>query len=211
MNLGVRRKKALGRPYFTGHYLRQQLAKSSSTRPWHVIALVREPIARNLSAFFHAIDAFYPGFDTPHGESKSAVYGELAQAFLTKYPHDMPSTWFDAEMGSVFGIDVFSTEFPKTKGYAIYEGEKARLLLMRLEDMDGCAREAFRDFLAIEQFAVVRANVASTREYGAIYQEFLGSLVLPDAFVDRMYASKYARHFYSEEEIEGFRARWSAR
>jgi len=209
MRLARRGSRPAGKHYFTSRYLRKQLAKQSNSMRWNVVTSVREPIARNVSAFFHALDAWYPEFDhQPRGNDKSTLFAELTTIFLEEFPHKLPLTWFDSEMKSTFGIDVFSSEFPKQEGYGIYEGERVNLLVIRLEDIAKCGQQAFSKFLGIEQFALVSTNVGSEKAYGTAYNEFLRSIVLPDSYIDRMYASKYARHFYNEEEIRTFKAKW---
>ena len=89
---------------------------------------------------------------------------ELIELFLEKYPHKVPLTWFDSEMKSVFGIDVFSSDFPKSRGYKIYKEEHADLLLMRSEDINKCVSEAFKEFLDINNFTLVNANTSSEKD-----------------------------------------------
>lgn len=133
---------------------------------------------------------------------------DLAQRFFEKYPHDVPSTWFDAELKGVFGVDVLASEFPKSRGYKVYRGDLTEVLLCKLEKLDDCAQEAFREFLGIDGFTLQRANVASDKWYGSIYREFKDRLVLPAAYADRMFNSRVTRHFYGDEEIESFKAKW---
>jgi hypothetical protein len=128
--------------------------------------------------------------------------------FLEKFDHDTPLVFFDREFKGVLGIDVFSSDFPKPKGYKIYEQELADVLLIRLENLDQCASKAFQEFLNVDGFTVIRKNIASEKAYYPIYRKFLESVLLPDSYIDEMYASKYARHFYSEQEIDAFRAKW---
>jgi len=191
------------------HLLRNQIDRGFSGKKWRIVSSVREPIARNISAFFQNIDKWYPNFND-HCEIGSVGVEELIKLFLEKYPHDTPLTWFDSEMKSVFGIDVFAYDFPKSEGYKIYRVEHADLLLMRLEDMNERIGEAFKEFLDIDRFALLDANVSSEKEYRSVYQEFVDSVILPDTYVERMYNSKYARHFYSDEELNRFKRKWTA-
>ena len=127
---------------------------------------------------------------------------------LAKVNHDSPLTFFDRELKIVFDIDVFASNFPKSKGYKIYEGEKADLLLIRLEDLNRCARDAFEDFLNIDKFTLESVNIGSQKKYALIYQKLKESIRLPDAYIDRMYQSKYMHHFYTTQEIQKFETKW---
>jgi hypothetical protein len=198
-------------------YLRKQVDKGLKGRRWRVVTLTRDPIARNISAFFQTLQVQL--LDSGRRCKIKSWYGFeitidiediecLVDLFLEKWDHDTPLVYFDRELKGVLGIDVFSREFSTSKGYQIYREEPADVLLIRLENLSQCAQDAFGEFLNIDGFTLVRANVSSDKAYHAIYQKFLDSVVLPDSYVDRMYTSKYAQHFYSEEEIDLFRARW---
>jgi hypothetical protein len=113
-------------------------------------------------------------------------------------------------MKSVFDIDVFNCDFPKSKGYKVYRANHADLLLMRLEDMNARISEAFKAFLDIDSFTLLDSNVSSQKDYRRVYQEFINSIILPDAYIEKMYNSKYARHFYSNEELNEFKKKWGA-
>jgi hypothetical protein len=191
--------------------LRNQIDKNFGGTKWRIVSSVREPIARNISAFFENIEKWYPNFNNHcKTESVDVDIEGLIRLFLEKYSHNVPLKWFDSEMKSVFGIDVFNCDFPKSKGYKIYRADHADLLLMRLEDMNERISEAFKAFLDIDRFTLLNANVSSQKVYRRVYQEFVNSIILPDAYVEKMYSSKYARHFYSHEELNEFKKKWSA-
>jgi hypothetical protein len=168
---------------------------------------VRDPVARNISAFFESIAEFIPDF-RPESPSGVPRVEELIATFLDRYDHDTPLLWFDHQMKPVFGIDVFARAFPKERGYGVYEGPNASLLVIKLEKVKECVEGAMRDFLGLEEFVLRSANVADHKGYGAVYRMFLDAIELPSAYLDRMYESQLARHFYTEEEIGAFRRRW---
>ena len=60
----------------------------------------------------------------------------------------------------------------------------------------------------IDNFTVLKANASSDKEYSIIHKEFINFIALPDSYIERMYKSKYSRHFYSQEEINAFKAKW---
>jgi hypothetical protein len=81
-------------------------------------------------------------------------------------------------------------------------------LLLRLENLSKCAQDAFKEFLNIEQFTLIEANISREKAYYAAYEEFLDSVVLPAWYIEETYTLKYVQHFYSEEEINAFKAKW---
>jgi hypothetical protein len=45
--------------------------------------------------------------------------------------------------------------------------------------------------------------------YGAVRASFERALDLPDEYIDRMYGSPVVRHFFTDDEIDVLRQRWS--
>jgi hypothetical protein len=201
-------------------YLRKRIDNGLDGKRWHIVTLTREPISRNISDFFENIEAkpsdaghqYYVKSDPDFYDFEIKVNVEdmsaLVQLFLERLDHDAPAKYFDQELKSVFDIDVFSGEFPTSKGYRIYKGQRADVLLIRLENLNDCAGEAFKDFLGIEDFTLISANIGNEKTSAPLYRRFKNSVVLPESYVERMYDSKYMRHFYSDEEIARFRAKW---
>ena len=135
---------------------------------------------------------------------------EITERYFAKFhEHDLPLTWFDEEIESVFGIDVYSAK-PVSSTERVYQCRKddVELLIMRMEDINSVAEDAVRRFLDVSEFRLERANVGSKKAYGRIYADFREQVNLPESYLSKMYDSKYARHFYSSEEIDSFRRRW---
>jgi hypothetical protein len=175
-----------------------------------VISLVRDPIARNISAFFEVITELIPDFPSESSTEEVDVE-QLISTFLTSYDHDTPLHWFDRQMQPVFGIDVFKHEFSNELGYQVYHSPNASLLVIKLEKVKKCVETAMKDFLHVENFVLGSANVTDNKPYGAVYKKFLDTIELPESYVDRMYDSRLVRHFYTEAEIDILRKRWIKR
>jgi lipopolysaccharide biosynthesis protein/ubiquinone/menaquinone biosynthesis C-methylase UbiE len=191
-----------------GRKLRQQI-DSNPNKYWKIISLVREPVARNVATFFQNLREFVPDW-----EARSAA-GELQPEYLQGIfigidsIHYAPERWFDAQLKPVFDIDVFASPFPTECGYKIYWSKPLTpLLVIRLEDLNRCAGEAMKEFLGLDPFEVINQNVGDEKPYGGLYKSFK-ALPLPETYITRMYTSKYARHFYSPEEIIRFSKKWS--
>jgi hypothetical protein len=200
-----------GKHYWMSKLLRDQLDKISNEDGSLIITLTREPVARNLSAFFHSIKYWCPNIETKlEGTNKLDLFEWVANTFLEKYYHDDPLIWFDNELQPVFGLDVYSEQFPHSEGYQIIHENNIKLLIIRLEDLDRCYRKAFSSFLNLdnEDINLIVSNTASQRSHDQLYEEFLDWLILPDCYLEKLYSSKYVKHFYSDEEIDVFRARW---
>ncbi|MEZ5540430.1 MAG: putative capsular polysaccharide synthesis family protein [Pseudomonadota bacterium] len=176
-----------------------------SRYPLRVITLVREPVANNVSMFFQIIDQ-YLGTDLAHADCSIDA---LIDVFIAQYTHSRPLTWLDAEVKTHFGIDVFEHPFPVEQGYTVINRDRISLLVLRVELDDRVKAQAIGDFLGLDNFELVRSNVASQKSYAAQYAQFRDRVRLPAALLEQMYESRYARHFYSAAERAAFRARWS--
>jgi hypothetical protein len=208
----------LKRPWMY-QFLREELIKRFDGQKWKILSLTRDPIARNLSAFFENLEFKKIGGKTEF-EVKSDYYNidptiiksddleKLETLFFNRFKHDSPLDFFDRELKSVFGIDVYSTDFPKKKGYKIYSGKKADALIIKLENLNQCVQPAFKEFLNLENFALINSNIGNQKDYAAVYSQFKNLIIFPNHYLNKMYQSKYTQHFYSDEEIRQFRYKW---
>jgi hypothetical protein len=189
--------------------VRDQLGKGLDSKRVKIISLTREPISRNISAFFENIETFVPGFYERGDNTEPGKLNDLIQLFLNEHAHVDPSAWFDAEIKTSFGIDIFLSEFPKMKGYKIYRGDCADLFVLRLENIEQCCcNDDFLDFCEIWRFNLINVNLADRKSYYEVYQKFIDAIEFPFSYVDKMYSSRYAQHFYSDEEINMFIKKW---
>lgn len=183
---------------------------------WTVITLVRDPVARDISAFFQNLRGVL-GFDLRKWlgrASPEAIVEEIRPTF-DRYFIDSAIdpvvnaglSWFDDELKSVLDVDVYESPFPHELGYQILQEKRARVLVLRAEDLNRVGPTALTGFLDHEVAQLVHANVAESRAYKEVSQAFK-RLEFPGHYLDRCYGSKLARHFYTPAEIEAFRAQW---
>ncbi|MDH3717650.1 MAG: putative capsular polysaccharide synthesis family protein, partial [Planctomycetota bacterium] len=131
--------------------------------------------------------------------------------FLNDYLHSRPLTWFDVELKSTLGIDVYEHSFPKEAGYLAVSRENVDLLVLKCELSDALKEQAISRFLGIDDFTITRSNVTARKATARTYEEFTKAIQLPDSYIDTMYGSKYAQHFYGEQELAQFRHRWQGK
>lgn len=186
--------------------LRREIERGTAPR-YHLISLVRAPVPRNLSTYFHNIDSYFPDF-LQRIEAQTLSFPALADYFVNDFPEQTPERWFQRQVREVFGLDVYAEPFPRTRGYQIYENDRARLLVLRLEDLNRVVGTAMREFLNIPAFTLVPANAGESKTYGGLYKEFLAALRLPDEYIARTHSTQYATHFYSAQELEASVAKW---
>jgi Putative capsular polysaccharide synthesis protein len=182
--------------------------QKKSKRTWKIITLTRDPVGRNISAFFQNIDLYFDNFIERYNGGIISNK-EISEKFFREYQHNIPLEWLDLEINDVFGIDLYKHEFPVDKGYLIQNSENGfDCMVIRMEDLNRCHKDAFRDFLGIQNFTLVKENISDTKDYSNIYKSFLNEITFPDWYLESMYSSKYAKHFYSDVEIQEFCKRW---
>ena len=215
--LGTEREGAL-RHVWQYSYLRNLISKAHNGKRWKIITLVRDPVARNLATFFENIEVVSVDADQVW-TLNSAEYGfklavkkdelsALIDLFFDKCRHDTPLVYYDREIKQVFNVDVYAGEFPKNLGYKVYHGTDADVLLIRLEDLNRCASDAFKALLEIDNLKMINTNIGEQKDYADLYKDFKSHIHLPSFYLDRLYSSKLSEHFYEDEEIARFRDRW---
>ena len=127
-----------------------------------------------------------------------------------RHPWITAALWVLIVLGAFMGAGQFKTNDSAADNTS-YESERARVLLIRLEDLNRVHSAAVKEFLGIDDLTIVKASSGDASEFPMVYEAFLRSLTLPSWYVDEIYASRYTRHFYTEEEIRGFRNRWKTR
>lgn len=187
--------------------LREEIDSSFDDIHWYVITLVRDCVARNISSFFFnqaIVNQDFLKTLQQHQDNMSLITNKF---FDTVGVKDQ-SKWFDIHIKSVFGIDVFDTPFPRKKGYSIYYNKNVSLLFFKLEKLSECANEAFKQFLGIENFQIFTKNSAKDKVYANEYKNFLNTIKIPSAELEKIYQFKMMRHFYDSNEIKMFKQRW---
>lgn len=77
-----------------------------------------------------------------------------------------------------------------------------------MKDLDRVAEEAFTNFFDISKFELTNRNVGNEKLYSNLYNSIKKNIVFPKNYLDEMYQSKYAKHFFSDEELKLIRIKW---
>lgn len=164
--------------------------------PVKVISLVRDPISRNIAAFFQNLEKE----TTTQYMGHNFEIDELRNIFLKTFDHEVPLNWFQTNMETNFGIDVYHYPFQISNGYQIIESNMVELLLMRYDLPNKIKTEVIKNFLGLDEFDIVNTNIGSEKYYASLYKKFK-MIKLPATYLDKMKKSKYFNHFYSKNEI----------
>lgn len=188
--------------------LRQEFDQAQGQH-WNVISLVRDPVARNVGSFFHNLGHYLPNWQA-RWKAGNLSMDEIVDAFLNDGEiHHTANVWFDVEFKSVLGIDVYAVPFQMRTGYQFYaEPPKVDLLLIRLEDLDRVADSVMEKFLGLRDFKLYPSNIGDEKDYAEIYRAFK-TTPLPLSYVEKIYQTRFAHHFYTDEELGAFTRKWT--
>lgn len=163
------------------------------------ISLVRDPIARNISAFFQNL------YLRPEQIRDENDPQSMFEIFKQSYNHSLPITWFDREFKDQLGIDVFEHPFDHAKKYVHIESKN--VILFRLDCPDAVKARVLSRALG-RKIKIRRQNDSDNKGYAKLYKRVKEEACFSPDFVDEIYASKFARHFWSEEELRNMSAEW---
>lgn len=118
--------------------------------------------------------------------------------------------WFDREFKSVLGLDIFSTEVSRDKGYTIIRDidRKLDVLLLKMESFDRCLENALAEFLGVEQVIIKKVNIAQSKYYFSIYNNFKNHVNFTQEYLEEIYTQKLVTHLYTKGEIDNFKSKW---
>lgn len=192
-----------------GQHFRKLLEGGLERRRLRIVTAVRDPVSTHISSFFHLLYR-NPLFDYReiHREDLRGAVKKLTGLYLEDLSPERVTRWFDFEMKAALGLDVYAAPFPRERGYAIYRGDHPDTLLIKAECLDTSLPDALREFFGKLPFSQTDSNRARDKDYHRLYTAFRREIRLPRQFLDSMYSSPYARHFYSDDEISRFRGHW---
>ena len=168
---------------------------------FRIISLVRDPVARNLSALFETWDIYPPSYDEAGGPAK------LAEWFVMNFDYSVLK-WFDQEIKARTGIDVFKQPFDHDKKRLIIETEKAKILIMRKEDSQAKKEQSLRDFLEVPAVSLGYSNVTAEKNGTELWNAMKSGMKVSYTAAEIIYDSELIRHFYSAAEISEFKRKW---
>ena len=170
-----------------------------------IVSLVRDPLTRNMSAFFmNQVDK--KGVETKTTEG-------LRSRFVRSYPHFVPLEWYHREFNPTLGINVFDHPFDPELGYTVIEHGRFKILLLRTELTNEEKGQALSKFLdrPIEMEVSRKSDKYELKEEtNELYRAFKKEVKFRKEFMDYLYSSEYAQHFMDEDETERLRDRWQS-
>ncbi|MEP0262725.1 putative capsular polysaccharide synthesis family protein [Dokdonia sp.] len=178
---------------------------------YKVISLFRNPIERNLSAFF---EAFEIHMGVPTHLFKGSLQ-DIEAAFYQKLDHSYCKDWFDNHLKDGTGVDVYEHAFlpteqagAKAKGYTIIKDSQVDVLVLNSNLDDALKSKLVGDFCDVKDFTIKNVNVTEAKKGAALYAEFKSYIRFSKSYLDDQLESKYMNHFFTKEEKEALYEKW---
>ncbi|REL26118.1 hypothetical protein DXX93_05690 [Thalassotalea euphylliae] len=166
-----------------------------------IITLVRDAKQRNISMFFHDIDAYLFAAHTNCISSRRVPIPTrnqskqlLATVFEDEFNHAYPLTWFDNELLPMTGIDMFQHTFDKENGVQRIQANSIDLLCIRMDKLSA-NKGALEEFIGRE-VALEFKNDANSKWYAELYQSFKSTYQYPEELAKSIDNSPFQKHFF---------------
>lgn len=173
--------------------------------PILVICPVRDPFARNISAFFQNFTRD-TGFDLNDHDWNMEQLNDL---FLNNSLHTVCLEWFDGHFLPTFNFDIYSMCFSFSRKWRIYHRGSSKFLIYRT-DLDKKEQlKVISKFLKVDIAKWSLANLSEQKNYHLKYNQFLDSVRLPDIYITMICNSRFIKHFWSEQEIVDIAKHWT--
>ena len=172
--------------------------------PVYVITPIRDPISRNVSAFFQNFERFTGNkiSDRPWNAD------QLKMLFLEKSDHAYALEWCDQHLHRFLGIDVYQKTFPVQRKSSVFRDGSLKLLVYRT-DLDRTEQlKTISDFLGIQLKEWIISNVSVEKDYGNSYRLFIQNVKLPEPYISEMKNSTFFHHFWTEDERSDLCEAW---
>ncbi|WP_281556612.1 putative capsular polysaccharide synthesis family protein [Thalassomonas sp. RHCl1] len=194
------------------YLLRRAFKQRKKTK---IITLVREPVARNVSMFFHDLDAYLFAAFTNCVNSRAKPLATrsqgadlLMEVFNQEFNHQYPLDWFEQEFLPMTGINIYEHPFDSEQGFAHIVQDNIELLCIRTDKLALCG-DVLEQF-CVQPVELLSRNVAERKWYADVYQQFLQQYQPDEQQLVNIFSDKFSRHFFSEQELKGLVTKYSA-
>ena len=108
----------------------------------------------------------------------------------------LPLRWFNEDFQPAVGVNVYDHPFDVLNGFGKIEAPGFNIMMYRYEQLEQMQRQ-LANFVDRPEFSVERRNATEDKDIPANVLEVLneGRNLIPTTLVDRIYETRYARHF----------------
>ncbi|PLX48509.1 MAG: hypothetical protein C0613_10835 [Desulfobulbaceae bacterium] len=189
------------------------LRDSPPPQPWKIVTVFRDPVSVMISLHFMNVSRYFAGSLKKNGELDKH---KAIEHFLEILEKDDPSgwalsNWFDDVFYNELGVDVYKHKFDKDRGYTIINDSIFDILLLRFENLETGFNEGVAKLFNVDKQRVklLHSHLHKDDKYADLQNYVKNNLKLSKSSCDKIYATKFAKHFYSDELISKLTKKWS--
>jgi len=182
------------------YFLRSAFKQRKKTK---IITLVREVKARNISMFFHDLDAYLFAAHTNCLNTREVPLPTRCQSsemltdvFNHEFDHQYALKWFDEEFLPMTGINIYQCDFDINKGIGFAKNDTVEVACIRTDKLTNNLA-ALSDFIG-QNIQLANANQADDKWYRDIYKDFVANYSIPLELQNKIENSRFNRHFFDE-------------
>jgi len=193
-----------------GNRIRKYLSENSDKKVY-LISMIREPVGREISNIFENPQDFV-GNNLDKTSAMNTLIGMSEDEILnigSKISYEYYMNWFSSEFESFTGIDIYKYPFEKSKGYQIFKDDNYNVLLIKLESLNDVYQNAFNEFLELKITSRKEVNIGNDKISKGANSFLKNNLKYSIAELNNLYDSNIIKHFYSEDQIQKFKQKWS--
>lgn len=170
-----------------------------------LVTCVRDPIAQAISMYFQHASSLANRW----GITTSLAPEDFVRWWERSLPADFAAWWFEDNLRTPFGIDLLSRPFDHESRSLRLEVGRLRLVCLRLEDPAEPKEAALGWLVGRDAIQLGGLNATAAKKIGPRYRSFVEDFKAPSHWIETFYDCAAIRHFYTVEEREGFKRRWS--
>lgn len=160
-----------------------------------VFTLIREPIGRELSSVYQ--DSF--NFTKTKEISKSLIIKIVNEKFASLIEILPEHEWFERELKTVLGINIYEFDFNVEQGYLIFKNKKLDFVLVRLENLNESYSEWMNQlFIEGDKIKLITVNESKDKFYDDNYQLIKKDVVITNKDFNKIINSDFIQKFYPD-------------
>ena len=198
--------------HLTGSYILKNSVKKSNAKKWNIITLFRDPVATFMSHVFQSPEIHTPFLFDQKGDLDAKKVNKYIREHFREFNSDKDhlSNWIDTEFHAYTGIDLYSYPFNCDAGYTIIKSENYDVAMISLEKLNSIFALVIKELTGTsKEVNMMRRNVTEKKDVADLYNELKNSIVIPKKDLEKVYTTKFARHFFTPEFRTKMIAKWS--
>ena len=190
-----------------------------------VITMIQDPVVRLISIFCerlwefgeNAKVMFSKSMKNDLAEDRKFFYDSMTEYIQTQSTIGLNGSlfeWYRNEIYPIYGIDVFKEPFNKEQGFAVWEKDNVKILMLTLESVS-TNKPVIESFLGVNDFSFDRplkylSYPERVRGWRYFYESVLREYKPDNEVMDFYYNGNACMdHFYTVEQKNYFRNRWN--